>query len=362
MNAWTPFPGTSSPSLSARQLCHELSARARLHARTINALHDLSEGPAPAVVFGEDEQGNHGNFHPASYAAIRSNPDWARRLAKVHTASRRSPARKDWRWRELDSSNSSDALLMNIFCHPGVFANGTLARPVARLLNVDQDSQPQFGVCPGVPLRNNRTSRAGRTGTGKSDRTEIDLQLGTLMVEGKLTESSFQTAPFRLIERYRDLETVFDLARLPHRNPVTPMAPRTDSDADYSQAEYEEYDDDEPTQDPPTEHTNLLPKLPATPAEPADSLQKPGTAQPYQGYQLIRNVLAAYASGTSFCVLCDARRRDLVETWYTILSAVHSHSFACRLKLLTWQELAASVPADLQAFLATKYGIEPANP
>jgi hypothetical protein len=80
-----------------------------------------------------------------------------------------------------------------------------------------------------------------------------------------------------------------------------------------------------------------------------------------QGYQLIRNVLAAYAANASFCVLCDTRRRDLIEIWYSVLSAVHSYTFATRLKLLTWQELATTLPQDLQQFLEAKYGIVPAD-
>jgi hypothetical protein len=68
-------------------------------------------------------------------------------------------------------------------------------------------------------------------------------------------------------------------------------------------------------------------------------------------------VLAAYASGASFCVLCDGRRQDLIEVWYSVLSAVHRPTFAWRLKLLTWQELAQALPAGLQRFLALKYGI-----
>jgi hypothetical protein len=135
-----------------------------------------------------------------------------------------------------------------------------------------------------------------------TDRTEIDLQLGTLFLEAKLTESNFQTAAPRLIERYRDLEIIFDLTCLP-RKP-----------------------------------TGVI-----------------------QGYQLIRNVLAAYASDAGFCVLCDTRRRDLIEIWYSVLSAVHSYTFATRLKLLTWQELATTLPQDLQRFLEAKYGIVPAD-
>jgi hypothetical protein len=92
---------------------------------------------------------------------------------------------------------------------------------------------------------------------------------------------------------------------------------------------------------------------------PPRSLQRPHP-RPSGRYQLIRNVLAAFATDSAFCVLCDARRRDLVETWYRVLSAVHYPSFAWRLKLLTWQELASVLPHDLQQFLDAKYGIQPA--
>jgi hypothetical protein len=36
---------------------------------------------------------------------------------------------------------------------------------------------------------------------------------------------------------------------------------------------------------------------------------------------------------------------------------VHLFELRCRLKLLTWQELASNLPGDLQLFLADKYGI-----
>ena len=77
------------------------------------------------------------------------------------------------------------------------------------------------------------------------------------------------------------------------------------------------------------------------------------------GYQLIRGVLAAFATGGSFCVLCDARRPDLIEKWYSIMRAVRSCVLRCRLQLLTWQELTAVLPMSLQKFLAAKYGITP---
>jgi hypothetical protein len=334
----------SNPSWSSALLRRDLSARAHHLALTQKLLHDLSPGSSPVVIFGRDEQGRHGNFHPASDISICANPAWLHRLAKPHTASRRSRARKDWQWMELDSANSSDALLMNIFCHPGVFNGHTLAPAVANLLNVDPTVQPCFGINPGVPLKTVRKGRSklpaelGGRANQLTDRTEIDLQLGNLFLEAKLTESNFQTAAPRLIERYRDLETVFDVARLPRKILYTPaIHPPVE---DYSQLE-----------DPTSEHNG---------AEKPASLPKTSRTL-INGYQLIRNVLAAFASDAGFCVLCDARRPDLIEIWYSVLSAVHSRTFATRLKLLTWQELSTTLPQDLQQFLEAKYGIVPTD-
>ncbi|MDP9038318.1 MAG: hypothetical protein M3O02_03465 [Acidobacteriota bacterium] len=331
-----------SPPCSAAQLRGEIQARAQAYARSHRLLHELSPGRVPGVIFGRDEQGRHGNFHPAADAAIRANPEWSRRLAKPHTASRRSRPRKDWRWMELDSAVSSDALLMNIFCHPGVYHAGTLSTPVAALLGVVPASPLRFGALPGVPLA---TARKGRSRVRRAhdpsapggeadgdvmvDRTEIDLAIGDppeqVLIEAKLNEGDFQTASPTLLRRYRDLPAVFDLDALPRRVP-RPL--------------------DLPANVDPLDPTVNLPVSSRPAAEPL-----------YVGYQLIRNVLAAYAGGGSFCLLLDARRTDLIEAWYTVLSAVHAPELRWRLKLLTWQELAARVPHDLQCFLEERYGI-----
>jgi hypothetical protein len=272
---------------SATMLRRELSERGHRLAKAGGLLHDLSPGSSPVVMFGRDEAGQHGNFHAASYANICANPEWMRRLGKVHTASRRVRARADWQWMELDSVNSSDALLMNIFCYPGVVTEAGIAPEVARMLGVSDASRPCFGLRPGVPLK-----------SGRVDRTEIDMQLGDLFVEAKLTETGFQQARPKLVERYRDFEEVFDVSRLPW-TPVGMIG----------------------------------------------------------GYQLIRNVLAAFAGESAFCVLCDARRQDLVEMWYSVMTAVHAPGFSWRLKLLTWQELSRDLPEALREFLDAKYGI-----
>jgi hypothetical protein len=409
------MPQPPQPAWSASLLRRDLSARAHHLARTQNLLHDIHPGSEPIVIFGRDDHGRHGNFHPASDRAICANSAWLRRLAKPHTASRRSRARKDWQWMELDSASSSDALLMNIFCHPGVFNGHTLAPAVANLLNVDPTAQPCFGIPPGVPLKTVRKTKrrttqnlqtnlnqnaelqpsntagtpspesgtwaleAPPTTTGQTltDRTEIDLQLGNLFLEAKLTESNFQTAAPRLIERYRDLETVFDLTRLPRKLLYTPAShPPAE---DYSQLE----DNPEIEFDPVTneaavadvnvvilseaKNPRISSKPPRTPIQAkatiaAQAVQNTSSTRTLiHGYQLIRNVLAAYASDAGFCVLCDARRHDLIEIWYGVLSAVHSPTFATRLKLLTWQELSTTLPHDLQQFLEAKYGIVPTD-
>jgi hypothetical protein len=80
----------------------------------------LSYGASPVVVY-EPEDGRHGNFHPASYRKIVENDAWRRRLAKVHSSGGVELPKSDRKWCELDSCNSSDALLMNVFCFPEVW-------------------------------------------------------------------------------------------------------------------------------------------------------------------------------------------------------------------------------------------------
>src|SRR3954462_4700576 len=112
-----PIRATYSSSLRLR-----LSALAKLHAAASGSPFCLSYGETPSVCFepyGEGKQ--HGNFFHASYRDILSNPAWAVRFNKVHTHAGRSlPRREDGTRAELDSCNSSDALLMNIFCYPRV--------------------------------------------------------------------------------------------------------------------------------------------------------------------------------------------------------------------------------------------------
>lgn len=266
----------------AGELRRELSVRAQQIAAATGSPHELTPAETPSIIFGCDDRLRHGNFYPPSYRNICANPEWVRRLAKVHTSSRRASSRSGWRWKELDCANSSDALLMNIFCCRRSVVN----RALCSMLGVHPGLVPEYGFKPRIPLRN-----------GKADQTEIDMRLGGILIEAKLTETDFQTAPIKMITRYRSLEETFDLEELIKSDVV-------------------------------------------------------------RNYQLIRGVLAAFATGGSFCVLCDSRRPDLIERWYSVIRAVRNCDLRCRMKLLTWQEIAAVLSRSLQSFLAGKYGVE----
>ena len=278
----------------ASELRRELCARNAAFAEEQQFSHVKSYGAVPVVVYAPEADGQrHGNFFSASYRAILKHPEWARRMAKIHAQGRRSlpngrlALTVDHRWKELDSSMSSDALLMNVFCCPRVCAGKTLAL----MLGTEVTDVPEFGYKARVPLLN-----------GKFDRTEVDMKLGRLLVESKLTENNFQVQKAELVEQYRDLKTIFDVPSLPR------------------------------------------------------------SGDHYLSDQLIRNVLAAHASDASFCVITDARRPDLIEAWHTVMRCVRDVELRTRCKVLTWQELCSALPLKLQKFLDVKYRIvAPAN-
>jgi hypothetical protein len=266
-----------------------------------------------------------------------------RRFDKIHAQAARSLPKPelepDRRWRELDSSMSSDALLMNVFCTPGVAESAA----VQNALGTEGDAAPVFGWKARVPLVN-----------GRFDRTEVDMRLGTLLVEAKLTEGDFQAREAGIVEAYRDFDAVFDRELLPRVElPPKRRTERSEFPEEYSQ-EFESLVD-------ATERSPGSP--PGFEALTGSSLSAegfrsnvPDTAG-YASYQLIRNVLAAYAGECSFCVVHDERRPDLREEWFRVMAAVKSAELRVRLKVLTWQELAALLPDKLQEFLDWKFGI-----
>lgn len=319
---------------------NELREQIRLHNQQYahGRLHVESYGSAPVIVYAPEGE-RHGNFFDAAYEAIRLQPEWMRRFDKVHAQAARSLPKAERRWRELDSSTSSDALLMNVFCTPGVLEY----LPLRNALGVEDEAMPVFGWKARVPLAN-----------GRFDRTEVDMWLGSLLVEAKLTESDFQTCACSVAESYRDFDIVFDRELLPQIElPPKRRKQTSEFPEDYSQ-EFESF-----IVQPEIDTPKDLGGFPATSvASPSDKLLDPGGSGPgYASYQLIRNVLAAFAVGCSFCVLHDERRPDLREEWFQVMRAVKSAELRTRLKVLTWQELAAFLPDKLQTFLDRKYGI-----
>jgi hypothetical protein len=327
----------------ASRLRQELALRNRRYAQ--GRAHVESYGGQPVVVY-EPENGRHGNFFDAAYGAIIARPEWVRRFNKVHAQAARSlpkagsdPAR---RWRELDSSMSSDALLMNVFCTPQVWESSA----IRNALGVENHATPIFGWKARVPLAN-----------GRFDRTEVDMRLGNLLVEAKLTEGDFQTCAPGTVEIYRDFDTVFERSLLP-RLELTPKRQKESSryPDEYSQ-EFESLIDTE-MMDRSRIPPSLKAQVPPLSCPQGSVSNRPGESG-YASYQLLRNVLAAYATGSSFCVLHDERRPDLREAWFLVMAAVKSAEMQVRLKVLTWQELAGLLPHELQEFLDLKYGIVP---
>ena len=265
--------------LTSAELRRELSNRNLRLAEGVP--HESTYGAIPSVLY-QELAGEHGNFLPASYRRICASAEWRRRLKKCYTASKSLARSEDRTRRELDCANSSDALLMNIFCYPGI----TSRNAVCSLLGIQRGSRPQFGLKPRIPMVNGRT-----------DRTEIDMSLGHLFVEAKLTEGGFQKGRAQLVLQYQDFDSVFDVDDLPISDGM------------------------------------------------------------FHSYQLIRGVLAAHCHQRSFLIVCDARRTDLREAWYRVLRAVRGCELRSRMAILTWQELSSALPKRLQTFLAEKYGI-----
>lgn len=322
-------------SFYASLLRQEIAAHNRLYAVGRSCV--LSAGAEPVIVYAPEVDANgsmiHGNFLNATYQAILARPEWARRLSKIHAQGSALPRLLDEpmrKWRELDSSMSSDALLMNVFCSPEVTEQSELRR----MLGVDSEEPPIFGWRARVALK-----------SGLVDRTEVDMRWGDLLVEAKLTELDFQTRAAAIVEAYKDFNVVFESVLLPR---VEIREVRHRAAIEMPEEFTQEWE-------PAAESNEIASKF------QAEIVKRAWRAAPmvagYAGYQLIRNVLAAHAAGCSFCVIHDERRPDLREVWFAVMAAVRHSELRTRLKVLTWQELAAFLPKELQLFLNAKYGI-----
>jgi len=147
----------------------------------------IDDSHASAVIFRNLSD----NFYPESFTSIIGRPDWHQRTTKKH---QNVPGVL-----EMQSSNSSDTLLMNIFCHPDI----RRWKGVRNLLK-EEIQAISFGF-PGQVHING----------GQPDSTEIDMALPGVFCEAKLTESDFTQKRVDIVERYDNLQNAFHVEALP---------------------------------------------------------------------------------------------------------------------------------------------------
>ena len=139
-----------------------------------------------AIIFNSSNIGYNANFLKPTFKEIETNEKWSKRLDKTHTYF-------DDGTKELESSNSSDALLMNIFCHPSF---QKWSGP-SKYLNV-KNEEPTFGWNPEIEAHNHPT--------------EIDMKIGHTIFEAKLTEKDFTLKnKEKVLDIYPGIENLFEL-------------------------------------------------------------------------------------------------------------------------------------------------------
>lgn len=154
-----------------------------------NIPSDHYEEHKSAIIFKSEDIASNPNFSPKSLENIIKHEVWIERLSKTHSHFNDGTT-------EMASSNSSDALLMNIFCHPEFFK---WTGP-QKYLGFENDT-PLFGWNPEIELG--------------SRNTEVDMLLGETIYEAKLTESGFtEVEQSKLLVRYPGIEEIFDLEHI----------------------------------------------------------------------------------------------------------------------------------------------------
>jgi len=183
----------------SEKLKTELTKPAKAWANQNSFPINLNINPAPvsAVIFNNPDH----NFHAKSLAEIHNNPDWNKRLSKIHS---HFPGGSIY---EMQSSNSSDALAMNIFCHPDLM----IWKGVANLFGGNPITKIEFGQDPKI-LKN---------GSPEPRPTEVDVLINNKIIcEAKLTESDFTEKEKASVEEYDDFAIVFEIDKLSQNEKV----------------------------------------------------------------------------------------------------------------------------------------------
>jgi hypothetical protein len=134
------------------------------------------------------------SFQKDSWNAILKNREFLSRIEKIHP----NTQTKDSSVFEMQSSNSSDGLAMNIFCHP----NFKKWRGVANLFEVEIISSIEFGFEAKV-LKTNQNQVT-------EDKTEVDILINkNIIVECKLTEEDFCVKEKQIVNQYIEFANIF---------------------------------------------------------------------------------------------------------------------------------------------------------
>lgn len=170
--------------MTPEQLKQSIRSSALNYARSQGL--EVNESRKTAILFSSVAD----NMHPASYQSIEGDPLILQRTQKPH--------QNVADYKEMQSSNSSDALLISIFRHPKIGE----WKGLRELLEVP-NLESQFGFSPEVTLKD-----------GRRERTEIDLALGDVFVEAKLTEKDFTEKAAEVVHNYAQFGELFDVGGL----------------------------------------------------------------------------------------------------------------------------------------------------
>lgn len=139
------------------------------------------------------------SFQKDSFSNIKSNKNYNDRTQKKHS----KVQTKNAGILEMQSSNSSDALAMNIFCHP----NFSKWEKMKKLFQVNEFTSIDFGHKAKVDKTINNIK--------KKDNTEIDVFInGNIFIECKLTEKDFSSKKMDIVEHYSEFRNVFHKEKL----------------------------------------------------------------------------------------------------------------------------------------------------
>lgn len=178
-------------------LRNELTSLADVYAKKKNgkAYLNLSPSSKDAIIFNDLAF----NFHAKSWISINGNKQFKARTVKVHSHFKNNKPKVY----EMQSSNSSDALAMNVFCYPDF----TKWDGVKKLFKVQDFPSIEFGFKAKVHKINGKAI--------DGDETEVDVFVNkSIIIECKLTEEGFTKKSKAEVDKYKNFSSVFHTDKL----------------------------------------------------------------------------------------------------------------------------------------------------